>query len=93
MNTAIENCQTLLERDISHSCTERIIFKDAAHIACYTLSKLTYIFKDMNINTDFAQKNVDDFRNKVSSQNNMNELISQGISRTEAHNIAQQEDS
>ena len=93
MHTAIENCQTLLERDISHSCTERIIFKDAAHIACYTLSKLTYIFKDININTDFAQQNVDEFRNKVSSQNNMNDLISQGVSRTEAHNIAQQEDS
>ena len=92
MHTAIENCQTLLERDISHSCTERIIFKDAAHIACYTLSKLTYIFRDMNINTDFAQKNVDSFKNKVSSQSNMNELINQGISRTDAHNIAQQED-
>ena len=93
MQTAIENCQTLLERDISHSCTERIIFKDAAHIACYTLSKLTYIFKDININTDFAQQNVEEFQNKVSSQKNMNELINQGISRTEAHNIAQQEDS
>ena len=93
MNTAIENCQTLLERDISHSCTERIIFKDAAHIACYTLSKLTYIFKDINVNTDFAQQNVDKFKNKVSSQNNMNDLIKQGVSRSEAHNIAQQEDS
>lgn len=92
MHTAIENCQTLLERDISHSCTERIIFKDAAHIACYTLSKLTYIFKDMNVNTDFAQVNVDLFKDKVSSQNNMNDLINQGVSRTEAHNIAQQED-
>ena len=93
MHTAIDNCQTLLERDISHSSVERIIFKDAAHIACYTLSKLTYIFKDINVNIDFAQQNVDSFRNKVSSQNNMNELISQGVSRTEAHNIAQQEDS
>ena len=46
----------------------------------------------MNINTDFAQKNVDSFKNKVSSQSNMNELINQGISRTDAHNIAQQED-
>lgn len=92
MQTAIENCQTLLERDISHSCTERIIFKDAAHIACYTLNKLTYIFKDININTDFAQQNVDNFRNKVLSQSNMNELIKKGVSRTDAHNIAQKED-
>jgi len=93
MMSAVENCLTLLERDISHSSVERIIFKDAAHICCYTLSKLTYIFKDININADFARKNIDFFEDKVSSQNNMNKLISEGVSRTEAHNIAQQEDS
>ena len=91
MNTAIENCLTLLERDISHSASERIIFKDSAHIACFILQRLSNIFKDLNINTDIAEQNVVIFENMTSSQEIMNDRIKEGFSRKFSHDASQNE--
>ena len=91
MNTAIENCLTLLERDISHSASERIIFKDSAHIACFILQRLSNIFKDLNINTDIAEQNVVIFENMTSSQEIMNDRIKEGFSRKFSHDVSQNE--
>lgn len=88
-NTAIENCTTLLERDISHSSSERIIFKDAAHIACFTLDRLNKVLQGLQIDTVTAKKNCDAVESLVSSQEKMNDLIKQGYSRKEAHDITQ----
>ena len=90
--TAIDNCLTLLERDISHSSSERIIFKDSAHICCYVLKKLEYILKGINFNVDIAKENLQKFQSKTSSQQSMNELIKKGKTRKESHNIAQEQD-
>ena len=38
MQTSIDNCLTLFERDISHSSNERIIFEDSAHIVSFGLT-------------------------------------------------------
>ena len=89
MNTAIENCLTLLERDISHSAPERIIFKDSAHIACFILQRLSNVLKDLNINEDIAEKNVSIFENMTSSQVIMNERIKEGFSRKFSHDVSQ----
>ena len=89
MNTAIENCLTLLERDISHSSSERIIFKDAAHIACFTLSRLTTIFKGLQILDENAQQNIDKFQEKIDSQDKLVKSIHEGKSRKDSHDIAQ----
>ena len=89
MHTAIENCLTLLERDISHSSSERIIFKDAAHITCFITQRLSIIFKDLQCLTTNAKNNCEKFYEKVSSQNLMNEEILNGLSRKESHDKAQ----
>ncbi len=89
MHTAIENCLTLLERDISHSSSERIIFKDAAHIACFITQRLAIIFKDLQCLTTNAKNNCDKFYEEVSSQDLMNEEILNGLSRKESHDKAQ----
>ena len=89
MHTAIENCTTLLERDISHSAPERIIFKDSAHIACFVLKRLKTIFQSINILTDKAEENCNNFSEKVSSQEKMNELIKLGKSRKDSHDKQQ----
>ena len=91
MNTAIENCLTLLERDISHSAPERIIFKDSAHIACFILQRLSIVFKDLNINADIAEQNVIIFENMTSSQDIMNDRIKEGFSRKFSHDVSQNE--
>lgn len=88
-NTAIENCTTLLERDISHSSSERIIFKDAAHIACFTMKRLEYVIKDMNFITTYAESHCVLMEDIVDSQRKMTECIEQGMSRKEAHDIMQ----
>tara|TARA_Y200000002_G_C22636005_1_gene644680 strand:- start:217 stop:1395 length:1179 start_codon:yes stop_codon:yes gene_type:complete len=89
MSTAIENCSSLLERDISHSSSERIIFKDSAHIACFVLKRISTVLDGLNINADIAGKNVDIFNQMTSSQYDMNEKIRQGKSRKESHNESQ----
>ena len=87
--TAVENCTTLLERDISHSSSERIIFKDSAHIACFTLDRLNNVLKGLQVDTVRAKNNCKEMENNVSSQEKMHDLIKQGYSRKESHDITQ----
>ena len=89
MHTAIENCLTLLERDISHSSSERIIFKDGAHIACFTLGRLSVVIKDLQVFHKNAEVNCKTFTREIISQNKMNDLIKKGKTRKDAHDIAQ----
>ena len=88
-NTAIENCTTLLERDISHSSSERIIFKDSAHIACFTIKRLEYVIKNMNFITTHAESHCTLMEDIVDSQRKMTERIEKGMSRKEAHDFIQ----
>ena len=87
--TAVENCTTLLERDISHSASERIIFKDSAHIACFTLDRLNNVLKELQINVINAKKNCEDVKDNICSQEKMNNLIKQGYRRKTAYEITQ----
>ena len=89
MNNAIENCLTLLERDISHSASERIIFKDAAHIACFTLKRISNVILDLNLNVNISEKNANSFIDMTASQDIMNSNILKGKSRKDSHDIAQ----
>jgi len=88
-NTAIENCTTLLERDISHSSSERIIFKDSAHIVCFTLKRLEYVIENMQFITSHAEHNCMLMEDTISSQRKLSEHIKKGMSRKEAHDIIQ----
>lgn len=89
MITAIDNCNTLFERDISHSSSERITFKDAAHIACFSTRRLKYVLDDLQLLTENAKKNIDMFKTKTDSQEQMNSLIRNGTSRKLAHDALQ----
>jgi adenylosuccinate lyase len=89
-NTAIENCTTLFERDISHSSSERIIFKDAGHISCFTLKRLNEVLLGINLHTDNAQINCDKVKESISAQSKMMDNISCGLSRKESHDIQQE---
>lgn len=89
MNTAIENCLTLLERDISHSASERIIFKDSAHIACFCLKRLATVIEGLQTFPDISSENCNKFLKQTESQSKMNELIKSGLSRKSSHDISQ----
>ena len=90
-NTSIYNCSTLLERDISHSSAERIIFPDTAHIVAFSLNRLMSVLTDLVINKDNCVNNIEKNRNKLRSQDIMSEMINQGFSRFNSHNISQEE--
>ena len=47
-----ELARTWLERDISHSCVERIVFPDATDILDYMLDKMTKVISGMIINRE-----------------------------------------
>jgi adenylosuccinate lyase len=88
-HTAVENCTTLLERDISHSSSERIIFKDAAHITCFSLNRLDKVFEGMRLHTESAEKHCKKMESLVGSQKEMHENIKKGESRKSSHDIQQ----
>ena len=88
---AVDNCNTLWERDISHSSAERIIFPDMAHLTCFGLERLKGVIDNLYINYNNIQRNTSTVYDKVSSQRNMNALIRQGSSRKEAHDQVQKQ--
>ncbi len=89
LQVAVDNCFTLFERDLSNSSSERIIFKDSAHIACYSLERLAGIIKSLVIESKNASYNIEKNSDCINSQIIMNQLIKEGKTRKEAHDIAQ----
>lgn len=84
-NVAVDNCLTLLERDISNSSSERIIFKDSAHIACYTLNKLSNVVSNLVIKEENAKININNNKEDINSQERMKNQIKEGKSRKDSH--------
>ena len=87
---AIDNCNTLWERDISNSGPERIIFKDMAHLVCFSLTRINNVLLNLQINYDQIEKNINKVENKINSQKLMNDFIKEGHSRAESHDKVQQ---
>lgn len=87
--SAIDNCETQWERDISHSSVERIIFEDCAHLVNYGLHRLNHVLTNLVINKDNCLNNINKNRNKLESQNILNKHILEGNSRFDAHTKAQ----
>jgi len=87
---AVDNCNTLWERDISNSGPERIIFKDMAHLACFGLTRIESILFNLQINYAQIEKNISKVEDKIISQKIMNNFIREGYSRAESHDKVQQ---
>ena len=83
--TAMQDIELWLERDISHSSAERIIFPDAAVILGYMLTRLDSILKTLDVDTVAIRNNLTDVFGSMSAQEKMLKLIDSGLSRREAH--------
>ena len=90
MHVAIDNCLTQHERDISHSSSERIIFEDCAHIVNFGISRLNSVLSNLYFNKDKCIENIIKNKEKLESQNILNEKINQGFSRHDAYKISQE---
>lgn len=91
MQVAIDNCHTQLERDISHSSSERIVLEDMAHLAHFGLTRLNDVLTNLVVNKDNCKYNIDKNRTNLESQKMLSEFIKQGYTRKESHDLVQKE--
>ena len=84
-NTAIENIPLWLERDISHSSVERIIWPDSFHLLCQIILDTNTILKKLFINQENILEKNSLFEAKSSSHKQMLALQEQGKTRFEAY--------
>ena len=79
------------ERDISHSSTERVVLPDSAHLAHYSLRRLTRLLTGLSVKADRMLANLHLLHGVVFSQPVLLALISAGRSRDEAYRIVQED--
>ena len=87
--SSLENMVLWNERDISNSSVERIIIPDSFNIICFMTTELTSIIKNMVINHDQINKNLENAKNKSISQRVLSELVNNGIDRDNAYRSIQ----
>lgn len=87
--TALDNIPLWHERDITHSCNERIIIADSFHIAAHATELLTKIISGLKIKPENMKKNLLMKKEKIKSQKQFIELLDSGISREEAYRLIQ----
>ena len=87
LTPTLENIPLWLERDMSHSSVERVIFPDTLNLMHYMIKRFTNIISDLQINVTKMQENIE---NSV-SLNSAKELteLSKTMPRSEAYRIVQ----
>lgn len=89
MMSAFEDVPLWHERDISHSCVERIILPDATMLLDYMLNRFSKIVDKLIVHEDNMLKNIYLTNKVIFAQRVMNALIGKGLSREEAYDIVQ----
>lgn len=87
--TALENVGLWMQRDISHSSAERIIFPDSFHIICFMTKRMARVMENLQVNTDRMNANIEASDYRWATQGIMLKLITKGKSRDEAYKIVQ----
>jgi adenylosuccinate lyase len=87
--TALEDVALWHERDISHSSAERIILPDACTLLHYMLSIFTNVMKDLQVDAERMQANLNMTGGLVFSQRILLALIDKGVGRQEAYKMVQ----
>ena len=87
--SSLENMVLWNERDISNSSVERIIIPDSFNIICFMTTELTSIIKNMVINHEQINKNLENAKNKSISQRVLSVLVNNGIDRDNAYRSIQ----
>ena len=87
---AQENVALWHERDISHSCTERIIWPDGFHLAHYMLRTLGRVVRGLDVSPKRLQENLDLTGGLVYSQRVLLELVEKfNMRREDAYTAVQ----
>lgn len=76
-----------LERDISHSCVERVAVPDLWHILLHAIDQTTTLLYEMTLDLDAILKNLEDNANVAYTRHVMLEAIADGENYAEAREI------
>lgn len=86
---AMENQALWDERDISHSSVERVILADSLTLADYMIERLTYVVKNLDINTRKMEENIRETKGLQFSQTVLLALVEKGMLRERAYELVQ----
>ncbi|MCP4653109.1 MAG: adenylosuccinate lyase [Candidatus Omnitrophica bacterium] len=89
MIVAYENINLWHERDISHSCAERVILPDSTIAVSYMLKKFREVIKNVKVNHQNMLKNIELSRGIVYSQKILLKLMERGLDRIRAYDMVQ----
>ena len=82
---ALEDIALWHERDISHSSVERVILPESFVLLDFLLSRLAGVLKNLVVNPDAAQRNLEASRGLYASQKVLSMLIESGLGRQQAY--------
>ncbi len=86
---ALENITLWHERDMSHSSNERLIGQDATSLTFYCLNRLNDIVKNLVVNKDKMQENINNSKYLFYSQRLLLMLVEKGYNRDVAYKMVQ----
>lgn len=87
--TAMENIALWHERDISHSCTERIMLPDATMGLYYILKRMQGLISGLNVYPENMKKNLNKTQDVICSGTLLLTLVDKGLTREQGYAIMQ----
>lgn len=80
-----DNVPTWGDRDISHSSVERLVIPEVFHLATYVVEKTLSVLKNLSVDTERMEANIEDCHSTDWAETLMLHLIRKGKSRMESH--------
>jgi adenylosuccinate lyase len=81
LDAALNNIPLWLERDMSHSSVERVIWPESFHIALYATNRIKNVIENLTINSNTIQANI----NNSPQSNSHKELLQSNLSRFDSY--------
>jgi adenylosuccinate lyase len=86
---AMENVPLWHERDISHSCVERVIAPDATIALDFMLRRMTYVIGNLCVYPENMKRNLEKSGGAVFSEKILLALVDKGVARDTAYRMVQ----
>ena len=86
---SLENISLWHERDISHSSVERVLCPETLILTDFAIHRITDVIKNLVINKDKMNENLNKTRGLYNSQRVLLKLIEKGLTRENAYRIVQ----
>lgn len=85
----LENIPLIMERDISHSSVERIIFPQVCILSDFALARLKLLLEGIKVEEDKIKQNLEISKGMILSSMALFEMVNAGYDREKAYRIIQ----